>query len=79
MSESYQLSHKRWETQVSEIRYCSDSGQYRSGRDFSGRLLLLEGRAQGPAIKSRGLWPQRSVTVQTQNGADLREASPEEQ
>ena len=77
--ESYQLRHKRWETQVSEIGYYSDSGRYRPGRGFSGRVLPLEGGAQGPAIKSRGLRPQRSVTVQTQNGADLREASPEEQ
>ena len=76
--ESYQLRHKRLETQVSEVGYYSDSGRYRPGRGFSGRVLPLEGGALVPAIKSRGLRPQGSVTARTQNGADLREASLEE-
>ena len=60
MSGAYQLSHKEWETLAAEIRYCSDPGRYRLGRDFSGRVLQLEGGAQGPAIKIRRLWPQIS-------------------
>ena len=61
--ESHQLRHKRWETRVPETRDYPDSGRYRPGRGFSGRVLPLEGGAPVPAIKSRGLQPQESVTI----------------
>ena len=40
------LSYKRLETLALKLSCCSDSGQYRLGRDFAGGILTAEGEAQ---------------------------------
>ena len=40
------LSYKRLETLALMLSCCSDSRQYRHGRDFAGGILIAEGKAQ---------------------------------